>query len=124
MHELNALSAQMTCDERSPLEGIMFATREGFWWYDTQRYLAGGFTLDESTKLFEREPKAFHNDAPGVKTVEQDKQGAWCWYERFERPPWQGQGLCFKDGRLISGWADHPAQGKTKGDYIELELAN
>src|SRR5207253_2239835 len=56
MHESKALSATLSCDDEGPWNGVMFAARSGFWWYDKRRYLGGGFVMDASTKVFDREP--------------------------------------------------------------------
>jgi hypothetical protein len=122
MHELKALSARLTCDVRGPLNGVMFAASGGFWWYDEQRYLAGGFVMDESTKVFGRTPKESGYSDQRLSSVERDKDGAWCWSESFDRP-WTSQGLCFANGQLVSGWAANEATAKANGDYVEFKLA-
>ena len=123
MHELRALSATLSCDEPGPWCGVMFAGGAGFWWYDEQRFLAGGFVLDESTKVFDREPKEVQSIEPRTYAVARGEDGAWCWRESFGFPPWTGQGLCFADGRLVSGWASNEPTATAKGEYIEFKLA-
>ena len=122
LHESKALSARLTCDEPSPLNGVMFAARDGFWWYDERRYLAGGFVMDQSTKVFDREPTEIDSMEGRSYSVKRDKDGAWCWSESFDRP-WTSQGMCFANGHLVSGWAANEATAKSKGDYIEFKLA-
>lgn len=122
MHESKALSARLVCDEPGPLNGVMFSTRDGFWWYDLERYTGGGFVMDDSTKVFDREPKVVESSDARLSAVEHEQDGSWCWSESFERT-WTSQGLCFADGKLISGWAANQATAKQKGDYLEFRLA-
>lgn len=122
MRESKALSARLTCDEPGPLDGIMFAKRDGFWWYDEKRYLGGGFVMDDSTRVFDREPKEVESTDERSYSVKHEEDGSWCWSESFDRP-WTSQGLCFADGKLVSGWAANEATAKQKGDYIVFKLA-
>lgn len=122
MHESNALSARLACDEPGPLEGVMFATDDGFWWYDRERYAGGGFVMDGSTKIFDREPRQIESSEDRMYSVQHEPDGRWCWSESFDRP-WTRQGLCFAGGKLVSGWAATEASANQKGDYIEFRLA-
>jgi hypothetical protein len=122
MHQLQLRSARLTCDEPGPLNGVMFAGRDGFWWCDEQRYLAGGFVPDPSTRIFDREPKEIESMDDRLYSVRREEDGAWCWSESFSRP-WTSQGLCLAGGRIVSGWAANQATDTTSGDYIEFELA-
>lgn len=125
MQESKSLSARLICDDEGPWNGVMFAARDGFWWYDEQRYLAGGFVMNADTKVFDREPKvtASMPDPDGrTYSVTRESDDRWCWSESFDHP-WTSQGLCFADGHIVSGWAANNATAKTRGDYIEFRLA-
>src|SRR5439155_19090118 len=111
MDESKALSATLSCDDEGPWNGVMFAARSGFWWYDKRRYLGGGFVMDGSTKVFDREPKEIDFSDARSYSVKREN-GRWCWTESFGGPPWTSQGLCFADGHIVSGWAANEPTAK------------